>query len=259
MDLSELVKKVKSKKELAGVPANIVSKEAELYLRKERLSLSSINEKDSKIIVSAIRSSLRRMTGQFALIGKGEEPEHKSSRERKKLYPLLKNILHELKVKSILDLGCGLNPIHLSSKDIFYYAYDINESDLAIVKNHLSKNKFIGETKNYDLRDSEEPLPQTDLCLILKVFDIIETKGHKIAERVLNKVNSNYILISFPTKTLSGRAMNHPQRGWIERLLFRLKFNYIAFKGENEVFYLASRQESRQLLLSLQSIQEMQL
>lgn len=258
MNLLELVKKIKEKKELSGVPRKIILKELELYLKKENISLTNLRGKDAKIVVSAIRAILRRMTGQFALSDKNEL-KHKSSKEREKIYPSLKKLISELNTKSILDLGCGLNPLYLATKGIIYYAYDVNEYDLGKIKEYFVKNTISGKVKIYDLRDDKEVFPETDLCLILKVFDVIENRGHKLAENIINRINSKYILISFSTRTLSGKAMNHPQRGWIERLLFRFGFSYVSFKGKNEVFYLASRHQSQQLMLSLQSIQEMQL
>jgi len=260
MNLSELINKIKDKRELQGVPLKIVSGELETYLKKENISLTNLKEKDAKIVVSAVRASLRRMTGQFRLNNKNEDiKNHKSSKEREQLYLSLNNLVFELNIKSILDLGCGLNPLYLAKKNIFYRAYDINESDLAKIKEYFHKNGIHGETKLFDLRYAEEPFPQADLCFILKVFDTIEKRGHKLAEKIINRISSKYIIVSFATRTLSGKAMNHPQRGWIERLLFRLGFAYISFRGENEVFYLASRQENLQRLLSLQSISEMRL
>ena len=184
--------------------------------------------------------------GQINADKKGKIQElldtHTSTKERLEDYQSLKDKITPLQVNSILDLGCGINPIALASKEINYSATDINEDDLKLIKIYFKTNKIQGEVFTYDLRALKNPLPKADLCLLLKVFDVLETKGHKLAEKIINFIQCKYILISFSTKTLSGKPMNHPQRGWIERLLKRLNYKYECFKTKNEIFYLVNKQ-----------------
>ena len=141
-----------------------------------------------------------------------------------------------------MDIGCGTNPIHLADREIVYYATDINEGNLKEVKEHFEKNNISGKVFFYDLRKiKSKDLPNADLCLILKVFDVLEKRGHKLAEKIISSIQCKYFLISFPTKTLSGKPMNHPQRGWIELLLNRLGFQFKIIKSKNEIFYLAEK------------------
>jgi len=57
-----------------------------------------------------------------------------------------------------------------------------------------------------------------DLCLIFKVLDIIEKKTHKNAEKILKAINAKRMIISFSTRTLSGKPMEYPRRLWAEKL-----------------------------------------
>ena len=42
-----------------------------------------------------------------------------------------------------------------------------------------------------------------------------------------------YIVASFPTKTISGKKMNYPRRGWIEKMLKRIGYEFSIIKENN--------------------------
>ncbi len=249
-DKEGTILKIKQKKELSGLSDNIVSESLDKCLQKNKISLESLKERDLKFVIKEVRAELRKYAGRFnknsesrkELLKENKISEllrtHSSTSERYESYSELKKLIESLKIKSILDLGSGINPIALSKRGINYYACDINEDDLNLVKQYFEKNNILGNVFFYDLRNIKEDLPYADLCLIFKVLDVLERKGHKLAEKIIKSINSKYILISFSTKTLSGRPMNHPQRGWIERLLNRLNYHFKIIKQKNEIFYL---------------------
>ncbi len=247
-----ILKIVKEKKPFSSLPDMLVLESIEKINKISSLP-ESTSEKDLKILAKEIRAELRRYTGRFqnsesdraSLLENNSLSElintHTSTKERADFYAELNRIISSLNVKSILDLGCGINPIFLARKGIIYNACDIREDELELVRQYLQKENISGQVFFYDLRKIGEDLPQVDLCLILKVFDVIESKGHKLAEKIILSIKCKKFLISFSTKTLSGKQMNHPQRGWIERLLSRLKYKYQMFKSDNEIFYLAEK------------------
>ena len=255
--MQDIFNQIKAKKELRGISDSVVLDAFSEVLRKNSLKQSDIallKKAEIKLLVKETRAQLRRYSGRFysgtqerkSLLDYDKMQDlldtHSSTKERKDFYPQLKSIIKNLKIGAVLDLGCGLNPIALAEKEIKYYAFDINEEDLEIVNDFFNKKEIQGYAKAYDLRKIKPgDLPNADLCLIFKVFDILENKGHKLAEKIILSVNCRYILASFPTKTLSGRAMNHPQRGWIERLLIRLGFPFEITKSKNEIFYLIEK------------------
>jgi hypothetical protein len=245
--MQRLIAAVKEKRSLAGVSDSVIKTELENYFRSQRISLSNLSLKDEKIIVKDVRQKLRRLTGSFQHSEKSQDDpllSHSSTKERIPFYPELKVRIAALNVKSILDLGCGLNPLAIATSNMEYHAYDINEHDLAAVHAFFEKEGIKGATKVYDLRNPKEKLPEVDLCMILKVLDVIDIKDHKPSEALIRKINAKHLLISFSTKTLSGAPMRHPQRGWIEHLLKRLGFQFETFSSKNEIFYLASKEST---------------
>ena len=247
MSLAYLAEKIKQKKELRGLADSFVEKELNEYIKRTNLSFP-LNKKTEKKICKAVRAELRNYTGQFQhlkqrehLIQEGSYLEllktHASTRERLPNYSVLKEIIANLKPRSILDIGCGLNPIALASQGIFYYASDIKEDELEIVSQFFKKENIKGKVFYADAR-TERIWPKADLCLLLKIVDLLDKKGHKKAEELIRSLNCKHIIVSFSTKTLSGRPMNHPQRGWIERLCARLGYKIKLVKTHNELFYL---------------------
>ncbi|MBU1051968.1 MAG: hypothetical protein KJ718_05450 [Nanoarchaeota archaeon] len=239
-----IIKKIKQKKELAGLADIVVENCLNSYLKKYNLNLKNLSEKQLKIIIKELRAELRLLVGRFQKTTKARSlldikkllKTHSSTSERLQFYPKLRSIIKKLKPKSILDLGCGLNPIALANKNIVYHASDINEDELSLIKEFFKKNKIKGNVFVCDLRNlkTKNNLPKADLCLILKVLDII---GKKHAEEIITKVPCKKLIVSFATRKLSGKKMNHPRRIWFESLLERLNYNFEVFNSDNEVFY----------------------
>lgn len=248
-----LVVKIKEKKELSGIADEIVLGFLLEYVRKRNIFLENIRPSQIKIVVKDIRAELRKYVGRFRrslkdrskLLEQGRIKEllrtHTSTEERLSFYPKLRSIIKKLKVTSILDLACGLNPLALATPKIKYYASDIKDDELTLIKKYFEKNNIKGKTFIYDIRKIKRDLPGADLCLLFKVLDIIEKKGHKLAEKILKTVECKTILVSFPTKKLSGRPMRHPEREWLEKLLNRLNYPFKIFRSENEIFYLIKK------------------
>ena len=248
----EFIEKIKSKKELSGLSDSVVKDSLEEYLQKNRISIYEKSEKEKKLIVKEVRSRPRLLAGRFqkskkskkSLLSSGDIDKllktHSSTSERLEFYPRLKKLLSEMNVKSILDIGCGLNPIALASKNIIYYASDINEGDLSIISEYFKKNNLEGSTFVMDIRKIPRSLPKTDVCLMLKLLDVIDPK-HNLSENILKSIPSKKIIVSFSTKKLSGRKMNFPKRFWFEKLLARLEYEFEVLESDNEIFYLITK------------------
>lgn len=248
MEIGYIIKKIKEKKSLAGIADSVVKKELQAHFEKARIRIENLSEKDIKLIVHDMRARLRKLSGSFNAESEQEEEEdillsHSSTKERADFYPELKERIYALKPKSILDLGCGINPLAIAKKGIEYYAYDINEENLALVQEYFEEKGIVGETGVVDLREGGA-FPDADLCILFKVLDILDEKDHKRSEALLNSIECKHLLISFSTKTLSGAPMRHPQRGWIELLLERLGYEFESFSSKNEIFYLAKKRVS---------------
>jgi len=230
---SELIAQIKSKKELKGIPDEYIAENLKKFLPDGK----KISKKDEKIILKTIRRELRKMSGRYHI---SSTKEHLSTKERMPFYPLLNKRIAMLAPKRILDLGAGQNPLYQATKDIEYYAYDINEQDVAKVKAYFSSEGIIGKTKVTDITQ-ESSFPEVDLVLAYKILDIIDKKGHANATKILRLLKTTYLLASFPTISLSGKRMQTIRRLWFEKALTTNSYSFETFSSSNELFYLARR------------------
>src|SRR3989338_4678582 len=264
-----LVFDIKAKKELLGIEDSFVRTELVKIISHSRKAvdfLSSVKDSEKakksgvyKEVIKKTRAVLRKSAGAFVRLDKIKNFErlllkHESTRERMEIYPeIYRRIFHIAGTpKSILDLGCGLNPLsynHLGIKPE-YYASDIDSKIVGIVNEFFVKNKIKGRAEIINLREIKNrkiKLPKADICFMFKLLDSIEMeKGHKLAEKLIKAVQCKWIAASFSTRTLSGKRMRHPYRGWIEQLCRRLGYFYEIIEFENDIFYLICRKCSVQ-------------
>lgn len=201
------------------------------YLKRHKVNLKK--KSGRKKVIKNVRAILHKLIGQYKT-----KKYHKSILERdySGLYEKIFSITGE--VKSILDIGCGLNPLTL--KNYQYYAYDIDKDVLSKVKKHFKKNNIKSEVKEKNFF-VDFKYPKADVCFLFKVLRLIDFKGHKNAEKILKSLDVKWIVASFATKTISGRRMNYPRVGWFEILLKRLKWKYEKFYWQNESFYVIGK------------------
>ncbi len=262
----KLVAIIKQKPELANLPDSFVEEQlrryAQSHAKEMKMLLQNYNPRSAlfRKIVKVVRAALRRSIGLFEkarkikLSGSLQEQvgqllsTHSSTRERLPFYPqLMQKISEVIKPTTILDLGCGLHPlaiIFFPGKVEDYRAYDINERDVALINTFFRKMKVPGKAAVADIsKITEEQLPQADLAFLLKVTDIVDQgKGHKKTEELLKIIPAKYVLVSFSTKTMSGRKMTAPRRRWMEWLCKRLQYGYEIWQFENEIFYVVRKE-----------------
>src|SRR3989338_2347218 len=161
-------------------------------------------KREYKKLVKEVRNELNRVYGVFQLGTNLDLKSHKSTKERIEIYPTLYKRIFNLtgKPKSILDLGCGLNPLS--------YIY---------LGNHL---KYIASECN-----------RKD-CLLLEEW----FKNNKIDEQIIKSLKCKYFIVSFATEILKGNKMRYPKQLWFELMLGRLEFNYSKIDFKNESFYI---------------------
>ncbi len=251
MHITDTIKKIKNKKELSGIPDFFIEELVKNHLKDKKLQIAVLDKNEEDNLIKLIRAKLRANTIGFRskkealyFVRQGRIHDalkmQDSTRERLPHYDLLLETIKNLHPKSILDIGCGLNPLAAASKNIEYYAFDIDKNIVDVVNCFFSVSNIDGKAFLCDLQ-KEMPKKETDLCLALKVFDAIEKKGHKRAEALLRGIRSRIFIVSFSTKTLSGRSMNHPHRGWIERLAARLNYKCELKTAPNEIYYIIEK------------------
>jgi uncharacterized protein YlzI (FlbEa/FlbD family) len=156
------------------------------------------------------------------------------------------------KPKSIIDLGSGINPVSCAyyldkNEKITYHAYEIDERDVDFLNQFFkivaSEVNGKAEILNLGKIENIKSLPSADICFMFKLVDVIEKNGHKYSEEVIKVLieKVKFIVLSFPTITVSGKPMKFADRGWIERLLDRINLKYEKFVITNEIFYVISK------------------
>ncbi len=240
--MENMISEIKQKPEFKDLPDSFIKRILQNYMDKHNLSIPK-NKKSRKLLVKIIRSELRTSAGQYVEKTKNSKDilhYHRSTSERLNEYNYIKSKIEELNAQSILDLGCGLNPIAIAKKGVKYYAYDIKSEYLDMIKSHFAENNFNGEVYHEDITQINV-FPKADICLMLKLLDILGKNKKEVSRKLISKIDSEYFIVSFATKTLSGKEMNRPYRRWFENLLRDLKFEYGLHRTSNELFYIIKK------------------
>jgi len=262
----DIIKKIKEKKELSSISDEYVLETLERIILQNPKLAKAIKENrtrssEYKDAIKKTRAKLRIEYGMFSeelpereeILKKEQDDDkllltHKSTAERINIYPYIYQKIFDITgiPKKILDLGCGMNPAsnkYMQLADFEYYAGELSEKDCKFIEKYFRKRKIKGKAFATNLKKPEllEILPEADVCFLFKVLDTVEKKGHKLAEEIINKVNAKWIVASFATHNLGGKRMEHPRRGWIERMLERLEYKFKIIEEENEIFYVIEK------------------
>ena len=271
--LNQIIKDIKNKKELRNLDDEFVKEKLYIYLKKNHLDLNKEfkqlrRSSNYKLMLKAIRKELREIYGAFikgkpslnalreALKNKTLKQTlkehdkilltHQSTKERLAYYnEVYSNIFRDIKPKSILDLAAGLNPIsfpYMDLKDVYYIATELTNEDCKFLKEYFSLINIKHKVIQLDLlKDCEKLINiKVDLCFLLKTLDSLEKVRRNISKEILEKINSDYIVVSFAIKSLGGRKQIK-ERGWFYRILRELNLEYKEFKTENELFFIIKK------------------
>jgi 16S rRNA (guanine(1405)-N(7))-methyltransferase len=135
---------------------------------------------------------------------------HASTRERNRIVETFyTTIFADLPpIRSILDLGCGLNPLALPwmslDRDVAYYAYDIYADMIAFLNTFFQLIGVPGAARVADLA-ANPPSQQADVALVFKLLPTLEQQDKQAGLRLLHALNATHILVSFPLRSLGGR------------------------------------------------------
>src|SRR3989344_7207208 len=271
--LNQIIKDIKSKKELRNLDDEFIKEKLDVYLQKNHLELNKefkqLKRSSSyKLMLKAIRKDLREFYGAFiverpslnalkeALKNKTllqTMPEHnrillthRSTKERLAYYnEAYSKIFKSVKPKSILDLAAGLNPIsfpYMNLKDVYYIATELTKKDCRFLKEYFSLIKIKHKVIQLDLLKGYKRLTniKADLCFLLKTLYSLEKVRRNISKEILKNIDSKYVIVSFSIKSLSGKKPIK-ERGWFHRILRELRLDYTTFKTENELFFILKK------------------
>jgi len=269
MNTTNILAEIKQSKKYKTLSEEVINEEIQKYLKRnphyERY-------KDKKILKD-IKTELHKIYGSFQTNSRGKREKYleefklapdnieltkkilltnSSTKERLENYEEIYRKIFEITGKpiSVLDLGCGLNPVSfpfMNLEKVNYYAYDIDNADISLLNDYffIMKEKISGKAETINLSTIEDDeikkLPKADICFMFKLVDVLDRKDHKQSEKIISNLNSDWIVVSFSKKTITGRMMNFPYRGWVERMLERNKLDFQKIDFENEVFYIIKK------------------
>lgn len=131
---------------------------------------------------------------------------HESSRER---LPFIRRFYTEIfdrlpPIRSILDLGCGLNPVAALfmpvEKTVHYAAVDLPADLIDFLNDFFRFIEIEGVAFQSNLLDGI-PDFDADLTLLLKTIPLMERLEPGAGQTIFNQIRSPYAVVSFPAET----------------------------------------------------------
>jgi len=163
---------------------------------------------------------------------------HSSTRERLPILDQFYAAIFEITGRpgSILDAGCGLNPLTLPwmdlPEDARYVALDIDAERIEFLNRYLSLAGFEPLARCQDIL-SRPPSDRADVALLLKMSPTLERQGSGATLRLIEQLDAEHVVVSYAVKSLGGREKgmletyerqfreNVSDRDWaIEKLVF---------------------------------------
>jgi 16S rRNA (guanine(1405)-N(7))-methyltransferase len=271
----DIVHDILAKKELSGIEHAFVEAILEKELKRnpkleKQLDRISTRSGAYKELVKSVRAILRRNVSlyegdprhrdallaelqQCSLSSQREEiithllATHASTNERLPFYDKVYRQIFAItgKPETVLDIGCGLNPLSYPDSDATYIGVDIDRNLCSAVDKYFGIAGIEGECKIVDVKGMEQirKLPKSDVAFVFKLLELIEKgEGHKLSELLIKALPAKWVVASFPTMTSSEKPMRQPRRAWIELMLKRLNYEYKTFSIPNEIFYIIRKQ-----------------
>lgn len=269
-----LIREILAKTELQRLEQDIIIGKLEKLLGRNGKVVKALNAIDSekvllknrsfKALVKEARAYLRTIYGSFlspdykkmdALMeqyvqGPSDElllrmlSTHRSTKERLPFYGEVYASIFEMTgtPESVLDLGCGLNPLSYGWLGCHpsYQAIDLSKKDMELLERFFSAHNIKGRAEAKDLSLLPE-LPEADVCFCFKLFDSLETIERNITEKLLVRIAARHAIASFPRMSLGGRKrIQDEKRAWFERILHKQGLHYRTFTIPNEFFYVVT-------------------
>ncbi len=173
---------------------------------------------------------------------------HSSTRER---LPILDRVFSEAlggigPVGSVLDVACGLNPVALPwmpvGRDVEYRAWDVQGELVDYLEGFFG---FAHERGEAALVDVTGTLPdhEADVALVLKALPCLEHVERGDGERLLGALRAPYLLVSFPVRSLGGRAkgMEESYEAAFGRLVEARGWRAEVFRYPTELVFLVRK------------------
>ncbi len=185
----------------------------------------------------AVRDFCRRMMAQ-----------HASTRER---LPILDAFYAQTltplgPLESVLDVACGLNPLALAWMPLApgsrYFACDVYTDLVEFLNRFFAHVGQPGEATVCDLT-AAVPEQQAQIALALKTIPCLEQLDKSAGPRLLEGLNAQALLISFPAQSLGGRSKGMVQNyeAHFRELLADRPWQVERFEFQTELAFLIEK------------------
>lgn len=148
--------------------------------------------------------------------------------------------------KSILDMGCGFNPLSFvldqRFKDMVIDCIDIDNEEITFLNQVFDTfglntlHADLGSVLNFDFNR------EYDVVLLLKLLPVIDQQRRGSVLNILKKVKANHLVISFPTKSIGGKSkgMETNYRDYFMNVVKELNFDLQEILFDNELVFVCS-------------------
>ena len=149
-------------------------------------------------------------------------------------------------VKSVLDLACGLNPLSIPwmplADGFTYHASDVVNPLVHFLWHYFELYRVNGEASILDLSFSIPSQP-VQLALLMKTLPLMEQIEHGLSQKILENLNAEHILVTYPLRSLGGRrkGMEETYRSQFDQLVAGRDWKIQEFRFPNEVAYLVTK------------------
>lgn len=145
-------------------------------------------------------------------------------------------------IRSVLDVACGLNPLAIPwmnlAPDATYHAVDIYADMMRFLDEAMRQLGVQGQAETRDVIH-DCPTERVDVALVLKAVSCLEQIDKRAGAILLDKINARHIVVSYPTRTVGGRAIG--MRATYEAHFIALMANrdwpVTRFEFENELVF----------------------
>jgi len=173
---------------------------------------------------------------------------HSSTRER---LPILEDFFKLTlasisPVESILDLACGLNPLAIPwmplAKNARYFGCDIFSDMTDFLDQFIKHFGIEGSFETCDLTRFNFTR-HTKVAFLLKTLPCLEQLDKGISPNLLDAVPADYLLISYPIRSLGGRAkgMGKTYETQFEKLMANRNWQVERFEFKTELAFLVKK------------------
>ena len=265
LELKKFVKKVRENRKYQSIMPELVKRLAKIALEKGLEDKAAVKDVRNKLHQVGNAYFTRRVDYQKTQDEMKKLPQdlqidrvhqfclktmnsHASTAER---IPILetffKTTLQSISpVRSVLDLACGMTPLSIPwiplDETFSYQACDIYLDMLTFLQTFFNHFQIEGEAFTCDLV-GRIPKEKSQVAFILKSIPCLEQVDKEIGLRLLEGVQAEHILVSFPVRSLGGHRKGMPDfyQAHFYEMVSEKHWQITRFEFETELAFLVTK------------------